>query len=74
MGKLKCNVDVSFSTSLNRVGISMCIRDVEGCYVLSKTLWLSLLCSVEVGEALGLYHAMKWNHELQLANVDFEVD
>jgi len=52
----------------------MCIRDEEGCYVLSKTLWLTLLCSVEVGEALGLYRAMKWINELQLANVDFELD
>lgn len=53
---------------------SMCIRDVEGCYVLSKTLWLTLLCYVEVGEALGLYQAMKWINELELANIDFEVD
>ena len=27
-----------------------------------------------VGEALGLHHAISWVHELQLQNVEFEVD
>jgi len=58
MGRLKCNVDASSSTSLNRVGIGMCIRDEEGCYVLSTILWITPLCLVEVDEALGLYHTI----------------
>ena len=29
---------------------------------------------MDVGEALGLYHAIQWIYELQLINVDFEVD
>jgi hypothetical protein len=37
-------------------------------------VWFGPLCSVEVGEALGLYHAIWWIHEFQLINVDFEVD
>ena len=28
-GRLKFDIDVSFSSSLNRVGVSMCIRDDE---------------------------------------------
>lgn len=29
---------------------------------------------LDLGEALGLYHAIQWVHDLQLAKVDFEVD
>jgi hypothetical protein len=28
----------------------------------------------DIGEALGLSHAIQWVHELQLPNVDFELD
>jgi len=28
----------------------------------------------DVGETLGLYYAIRWVHELQLQNIDFEVD
>jgi len=42
--------------------------------VLSKTMWFTLLCTVEIGEALGLYHTIIWIKDLQLANVDFIVD
>ncbi|KEH18827.1 hypothetical protein MTR_8g028785 [Medicago truncatula] len=49
-GRLKCNVDASFSSSTNKVGV------------------------VDIGEALVLHHAIRWVHELQLQNVDFEVD
>lgn len=67
-------MDDSFSTSRNRVGIGMCIRDEEEWYVLSKTLWITPLCFVKVGKALGPYHTMLWINDLQLTNVDFEVD
>jgi ribonuclease HI len=73
-GRMKCNVDASFSASRNRFGIGMCIRDDEGQFVLAKTMWFTLMCSVDEGEALGLYHAMRWISDLQLSNVDFEVD
>jgi len=73
-GRLKCNVDASFSTSSNKVGIDMCIRDSEGNHVRSKTLWFSPLCPVDIGKALELDHAIRWINELQLTNVDFEVD
>jgi len=33
-------------------------------------MWFTPICSVDVGEALGLYHAARWIHELQLTNVD----
>ena len=38
-GRLKCNVDASFSSSTNKVGVGMCIRDEEGCFVRAKTMW-----------------------------------
>jgi len=49
----------------------MCICDEEGSYVLAKTVWFSPLCLVDVAEALGLYHAIQWIHDLQLTNVGF---
>lgn len=70
---MKCKVDASFSASRNRFGIG-CTRDDEGQFVLAKTMWFALMCSVDEGEALGLYHAMRWISDLQLPNVDFEVD
>nr|ABD28663.1 Polynucleotidyl transferase, Ribonuclease H fold [Medicago truncatula] len=72
--RLKCYVDDSFSTSRNRAGIDMCIRDEEEWYVLSKTLRITPLCSVKVGEALGPYHTMLWINDIQLTNVNIEVD
>lgn len=52
----------------------MYIRDSAGNHVRSKIMWFTPLCSVDVGEALGIYHAIWWIHELQLTNVDFKVD
>jgi len=37
-------------------------------------MWFQPVCSVDVGEALGLHHAIRWIYDLQLPNVDFEVD
>ena len=65
-GRYKCNVDASFPNNTNKVGLGMCVR--------SRTMCFSPVCSIDVGEALGLYHAIRWIHELQLTNVDFEVD
>jgi hypothetical protein len=50
-GRLKCNVDASFSEALNRVGIGLCIRDADGNFIKAKTLWSSPMCLPEVGEA-----------------------
>ncbi|XP_024634347.2 uncharacterized protein [Medicago truncatula] len=73
-GRYKCNVDASFPTMINKVGFGMCIRDSDENHVRSKTMWFNPTCSVDVGEALTLHHAIRWIHELQLLNVDFEVD
>ncbi|XP_039685106.1 uncharacterized protein [Medicago truncatula] len=73
-GRYKCNVDASFPTTTNKVGFGMCIRDSDGNHVRSKTMWFNPSCSVDVGEALALHHAIRWIHEIQLFNVDFEVD
>ncbi|PNX70362.1 cytochrome p450, partial [Trifolium pratense] len=46
--RLKCNIDASFVSYLNRVGIGICIRDELGQYVLSRTEWIALLCRVVI--------------------------
>ena len=61
-GRLKCNVDASFSEALNCVGFGLCIRDEYRNFIKAKT------CSSD------LYHAIQWVQELQLSNVDFEMD
>jgi len=35
--RYKYNIDVAFSTSLNRVGLGMCLRDDDGAFVLART-------------------------------------
>jgi hypothetical protein len=52
----------------------MCIRDDEGRFVLAKTEWLTPIHDVDLGEALGLLHAINWVNDLRLKNVDFELD
>jgi ribonuclease HI len=73
-GRFKSNIDASFSTNHNKVGIGMCIRDDQGRFVLAKMEWLTPIHDVDLGEALGLLHAINWIHELQLENVDLELD
>jgi hypothetical protein len=65
-GRLKCNVDASFSMTENKLGIGMCIRNEEGRFIRAKTMWFSPICSVDVGEALGLFYSIRWVHELML--------
>jgi len=73
-GRLKCNVDASFSTAMNRTRINICVKDDDGAFVLAKTITFNVIHSVHVGEALGLYYAMEWLSDMQLHNVDFETD
>jgi len=51
-GRVKCNVDASFSTSMNWRGIEICIRGKDGQFIRAKMMWLSPMCSVDVGESL----------------------
>lgn len=74
IGMYKCNVDASFSESLNTVGIGICIRDDEGRCVLARSEWISPLVDVDLGEVLGMLSALQWVHDLQLVNMDFETD
>jgi hypothetical protein len=59
---------------MDRVGISICIRDANGAFVLAWTDWFSPIIDVDAREALGLLQAMDWVKDLQLVNMDFEVD
>jgi hypothetical protein len=73
-GRLKCNVDASFSNHLNRTGFGICIRDDEGTFVLAQTIPLSPMYSVAMGEALGLFHALQWLSDMQFDDVDVVLD
>ncbi|GAU49614.1 hypothetical protein TSUD_407740 [Trifolium subterraneum] len=74
IGRYKCHIGASFSTILDKVGIGVCIRDDQGSFVLANTEWFSPITNVDIGEALGLLHGMKWIQDLQLEHVDFELD
>jgi len=69
VGRFKCNVDASFSTSLNKLGFGACIRDANGNHVISRTECFTPLLDVEMGEIIGLLHAMRWAKDL-----NFETD
>jgi ribonuclease HI len=73
-GRVKCNIDASFSSTLNKVGIGMCIRNDYGEFILAKYDQFDPICDVRSGETLGLLLALKWVHELNLGPVDFELD
>ncbi|KEH16790.1 hypothetical protein MTR_0093s0070 [Medicago truncatula] len=55
-------------------GIGICIRDDEGTFMLAKTVYISPMCSVVVGEALGLFQSLQWLSDMQFDNVDFTLD
>ncbi|KAK2439121.1 hypothetical protein QL285_023824 [Trifolium repens] len=73
-GRVKCNIDVSFSSVYNRVGIDICIRDEFGACVLAKYEQFTPLCDVKIDETLRLLSALNWVHELNLSLVDFELN
>jgi hypothetical protein len=60
IGCYKCNIDASFSSSMNKVVIGMCVRDDAGDFVLAKTLWLSPLCDIDLGETVGLHTTLEF--------------
>ena len=72
--RYKCNIDASFSTSLNSVGLGMCLRDDDDVFVLARTDWFAPLCDIDVGEAVGLHTALDWLSNQQFDNVDFVLD
>ena len=74
LGRYKCNIDASFSTSLNMVGLGMCLRDDDGVFVLAKMEWFAPLCDIDVGEAIGLHTALDWISNQQFDNVYFALD
>ncbi|AES59299.1 hypothetical protein MTR_1g017840 [Medicago truncatula] len=73
-GRLKCNMDAGFSVATNRTDIGICVRDDDCTFVLAKTISLNVVHSVDVGEAMGLYHALEWLSNMQFDNVDFAMD
>jgi len=72
--RYKCNIDTTFSSHRNRTSISICVRDLEGTFVVAKTITFPCIVSVDVGEALGLHSALQWLSDMQLDNVNFEMN
>jgi len=50
--------DGSFSSIWNHIGIGISLHD-DDAYKLAKTMSFSSIYPVEVGEALGLFHALQ---------------
>jgi hypothetical protein len=73
-GRMKCNIDAALSIQRNKTGVSICIRDEDGVFVLDRTVTFIGVYLVDIGEALGLYHALQWASDMHLDNIDFEVD
>jgi len=70
-GRYKCNMDAAFSSHGNRTCIGICVCDVEGTFVLAKTMTYPCTVSVDVGEALGLHSALQWLSDMQFDNGGF---
>jgi len=66
----KCNIDASFSQFMNCISIGICVPHDGGAFVLAKAMNFSPW----VGEALGLFNAIKWLSDMQMDNVNFMVD
>jgi hypothetical protein len=73
-GRVKCNINASFSEPLNKIVISICIRHEEDIFVLAKTTSVFPMCSVPVGESLCLFKALEWLSDMFFYNVDFVLD
>jgi len=53
----------------------MCLRDEDGDFVLAKTLCFTRWCPVNVGEVLGLFHALEWlMSDMQSENINLVLD
>jgi len=59
---------------MNRICISIYVRDNDGAFVLAKIISFSPLWSAPVGETLGLFNAIEWLSDMHMDNVDFVVD
>jgi hypothetical protein len=44
--------------------VGIVYRNDQRNIVVARTLWLKPIVDVEVGEAIGLLHALKWTDEL----------
>ena len=73
-GRYKCNIDVAFSSHLNRTGLGVRVQDLEGTFVLAKVVSYPCFYSIDVGEALGLHFVLQWPSDMQFDNVGFEMD
>jgi hypothetical protein len=68
--RVKYNIDASFSSHNNKSVFGICIRNKYGAFILAKTEWLTPICPIYIGDALGFLSALKLIYELNLEPVD----
>lgn len=74
VGYLKCNIDASLSSQLDRTGIGLHIRESAGRFMRARTTWFSPCIAIREGEASVLLAALHWISQLGLAHVILEMD
>jgi len=57
-----------------RTGIGICIHGDECMFVLDKSLSITPMCPMSLGEGLRLFHALQWVSNMQFDSVDFTLD
>ncbi|XVF47134.1 hypothetical protein PTKIN_Ptkin03bG0084800 [Pterospermum kingtungense] len=71
---LKCNIDVAIFADLGAMRHGMILRDDKGEFVLAKSMMSDGIYAVKEGEAIGLFHAIRWVIDLGYDRVIFELD
>lgn len=56
--------------------VSTCVyaTKIYGAFVVAKTICFTILCHVDVGESLDLFHVLEWLSDMQFDSMDFVLD
>lgn len=71
---VKCNVDASIFSSLNKAGYGCIIRNHIGAVVAAIHGNLPGISNTSLAEAMGIRDALSWINDLHISNVIFESD
>ncbi|XP_057770854.1 uncharacterized protein LOC130990645 [Salvia miltiorrhiza] len=71
---VKCNVDATFFSDINAVGIGIVVRSHDGNFVTGKSMKLMGLRRVDEGELIGIKEALSWLKFLGLSRGWVESD
>ncbi|KAL8521358.1 hypothetical protein ACS0TY_011763 [Phlomoides rotata] len=73
-GYLKVNVDATFFRESLQTGTCMVLQDDAGNFVLGRTILLSGVVDVDIGESMGFLEALSWVKNLNLVIVVVDED